>query len=158
MGKITEPQPLEALHDRSSFDCGEPVLNDWLKRHALKNEDHGTSRTYVVCDRDRVIGYYVLAAGAVTREEAHSKVSRNSPEPVPVFVLGRLAVDVEWQKKGLGQDLLRDAVLRAVNAAETIAAKVLLVHAINDTAKAFYLKNGFLESPIQPMTLMLPLH
>ena len=157
MGEITAPQPITADHDTKSFDCGEPVLNDWLKRHALKNESGGSSRTYIICEGNRVIGYYTLAAGGVTHTEAPGKIRRNMPDPIPVLVLGRLAIDAAWQNKKLGKGLLKDALLRTISVAQNAGVKALLVHALSDKAKRFYKNNGFLESPLDSMTLMLPL-
>lgn len=157
MGKITAPQPITAAHDIKSFDCGEPVLNDWLQRHALKNESGGSSRTYVVIEGNRVVAYYTLAAGGVSHTEAPGKIRRNMPNPIPVLVLGRLAIDTTWQNKKLGKGLLKDALLRAINVAQQAGVRALLVHALNDKARQFYKHHGFLESPLDSMTLMLPL-
>lgn len=103
------------------------------------------------------MGYYALAAGAVSREHAPGRIRRNAPDPVPVIVLGRLAVHVDMPRRGIGRGLLKDAVLRTLQASEQVGARALLCHAIDDAAKAFYLKHGFVESPIHTMTLMLPL-
>lgn len=155
-GGISAPQPLSDKQDYSKFDCGEPLLNDWLKRRALVNQASGASRTFVaVDDRQRVIGYYDLAAGAVAHRESTGAIRRNMPDPVPVMVLARLAVDRGAQGKQLGGALLKDAVLRALSVAENAGVRALLVHALHDRAKAFYRHYGFEESPADPMTLML---
>jgi GNAT superfamily N-acetyltransferase len=154
--EITEPpQKLQPTHDLSAFDCGEPVLNDWLRRRALQNQQTGASSTYVVLDKIRVVGYYSLAAGSVERETAPGRVRRNTPDPVPVVVLGRLAVDRVFQGQGLGRALLRDAVLRTLQAADIIGVRAILVHALSEQAKKFYEDCGFAPSPINPLTLMI---
>ena len=102
-----------------------------------------------------MVGYYSLAAGSVLHQIATGAVRRNMPDPVPVALLGRLAIDSRWQGRGLGQALLRDAILRVVGAAEMIGVRALLVHAISDEARAFYERCGFRPSPVQPMTLMI---
>ncbi|MFZ5811401.1 MAG: GNAT family N-acetyltransferase [Thermodesulfobacteriota bacterium] len=154
---IRAPWPLAAEHDVVSFQSGEPGLDDWLKRRALTNQASGASRTYVISDANRVIGYYALAAGAVAATDAPGKVRRNMPDPIPVMVLGRLAVDREWQGRGLGRDLLRDAVLRTLRAAELVGIRALLVHALHERAGAFYEQAGFRISPLRPLTYFLTL-
>ncbi|HEY7031551.1 MAG TPA: GNAT family N-acetyltransferase [Thermomicrobiales bacterium] len=154
---LTAPAPLSASHDVEPFACGEPSLDAWLKRHARKNEASGASRTYVVCIGTVIVGYYCLAAGAIDRDQAPKPMQRNMPDPIPVMVLGRLAVDRNHQDKGIGSALLRDAVLRVLQVADIAGVKAILVHAISEEARAYYLARGFLESPIQPMTLCLVL-
>jgi GNAT superfamily N-acetyltransferase len=149
------PQKLLSNHDVSQFDCDEPVLNDWLRRHALQNQQSGASSTYVILDETRVTGYYSLAAGSVAREMTPSRVRRNVPDPVPVVILGRLAVDRAFQGQGLGRALLRDAVLRVMQAADIIGVRAILVHALSDKARRFYEDSGFASSPINPLTLMI---
>ncbi len=151
------PQPLAASHRLEDFRSGEPSLDDWLRRRALKNQANGSSRTYVVAEGDAVIGYYCLAAGAVGHAEAPSNLKRNRPDPIPVIVLGRLAIHEDHHQKGIGTALLRDAILRTLQATEVAGVAAILVHAISEQARRFYLSRGFLESPIQPMTLCLPI-
>jgi GNAT superfamily N-acetyltransferase len=155
--QITPPERLSPEHDISSFDSGVSQLNDWLKRRALGNEKSGASRTYVVCagGRGRVVGYYALASGTVAHSQVTGKVRRNMPEPIPVMVLGRLAIDRAYQGRRLGASLLRDAILRTLQAAEIAGIRAILVHAISDDAKKFYERCGFSPSPIDPMTLMI---
>ncbi len=153
--RLTAPQPLGADHEVEAFACGVEQLDDWLKRHALRNEVDGGSRTFVVCVGSRVVGYYSLAAGSVVHGVATSRARRNMPNPVPVVLLGRLAIDRTWRGRGLGGDLLRDAVLRVLSTAQNIGVRAMLVHAISDEAKAFYERFGFRVSPVEPMTLML---
>ena len=142
-------------HDFSIFDSGTPVLDDWLRRRALPNQESGASRTYVVCAGRRVVGYYALAAGAVAQAEATGRTRRNMPDPVPVMVIGRLAIDSDYQGRGLGRALLRDAILRTTQAADIAGIRAMLVHAISEDAKRFYERCGFQPSPLDPMTLMI---
>lgn len=157
VSSITPPEKLSTEHDLADFDCGEAVLNDWLRRRALPNEENGSSRTYVISAAKRVVGYYTLAVGAVAHAGAPGRVKRNMPDPVPVMVLGRLAVDKDFQGRGVGSGLLRDAVLRTVQAAEIAGIRAILVHAISEAAKRFYQGYGFIASPIDPMTVMITL-
>jgi GNAT superfamily N-acetyltransferase len=152
---VTAPEPLGSHHDTSAFDCGEVVLDDWLKKRATANEDAGASRTYVVFAGGRVVGYYALANGSVAVASATGRVRRNMPDPIPVMVIGRLAVDRAWQRHGVGPSLLRDAILRTLQAAEIAGIRAILVHAVSDRAKAFYERAGFVASPMNPMTLMI---
>jgi GNAT superfamily N-acetyltransferase len=149
------PEKLQPEHDVSEFECGEPVLNDWLRRRALQNQQSGASSTYVVLDKTRVVGYYSLAAGSVARETAPGRVRRNVPDPIPVVVLGRFGVDRDFQGQGLGRALLRDAIVRTLQAADIIGVRAILVHALSDQAKRFYEDCGFTPSPINPLTLMI---
>lgn len=152
------PVPIAAGHDTTGFACRHESLNQWLRRRALANASSGTTRTYVVCtDSQHVVGYYALAAGSITIESAPARMRRNMPDPLPVIVLGRLAVHEDGSGRGIGSGLLKDAVLRALQAAEIIGACALLCHAIDDEAKAFYLKHGFVASPLEPLTMMLGL-
>jgi len=155
--EVSAPVHLTAAHDVAAFDSGVGALNDWLKRRALDNENAHASRTYVVVAGGRVVGYYALANGAVALAAAPGRVRRNMPDPVPVMVIGRLAVDRDYHGHGIGQGLLKDAVLRTVQASEIAGIRAILVHAISEEAKRFYLQHGFLESPVAPLTLMTTL-
>jgi GNAT superfamily N-acetyltransferase len=155
---ITSLAPISDRHVVSGFDCGQSSLDDWLKKRAVKNESTGASRTFVVCDDNTVIGYYTLAVGAVTREEASGKIRRNMPEPIPVMILGRLAVDQPWQGRKIGVGMLKDAILRTLIVAEQAGIRAMLVHALSEEAKRFYLQCGFHESPLNEMTLMITLN
>jgi GNAT superfamily N-acetyltransferase len=157
MAKLSAPAPLLATHVMDEFDCGEPVLNDWLRKRALKNENSGASRTFVVCQNNKVVGYYVLATGSVMHQHAPSKVRRNMPEPIPVMILGRLAVSKHMQSAGLGRGLLRDAILRTLGVSKQAGIRALLVHALSDAAHKFYRQCGFVESPVDTMVLMITL-
>lgn len=157
MGKLTAPTSIDSVYSTDNFDCGIPSLDQWLHQQALKNEASGASRTFVVCNENEVVGYYALATGSIIRQQAPGKIKRKMPEPIPVMVLGRLAVDRKWQGAGLGSGLLRDALLRTYNVSQQVGIRALLVHALSDEAKNFYLCHGFMQSPIEPMTLMLNL-
>jgi GNAT superfamily N-acetyltransferase len=149
---------LAASHRLDDFDCGEAVLDDWLKRRALSNHSTGASRTFIVTDEGgHVRGYYAMAAGAVAHQLATSSVRRNMPDPIPVMVLARLAVDRRAQGLHLGAALLQDAVNRAVAVSHNAGVRALLVHALHEKAKQFYEHYGFQSSPTHPMTLMLRL-
>ena len=155
---LTAPKPLTAAHRFDDFSCGEPILEEWLKRRAMANQVSGASRTFVVADQDgRVYGYYAMAAGAVSHHMATGGVRRNMPDPIPVMVLARLAVDRRAQGIKLGGALLRDAVNRAVNVSQNTGVRALLVHALHERAKSFYEHYGFQASPVDPMVLMLSL-
>jgi len=149
------PEPLADRHILDGFDSGVPSLDSWLCRRARANQIDGASRTYVTCDGDTVIGYYALASGSIATHDAVGRFRRNMPDPIPVVVLGRLAVDHRYQGRKLGQSLVRDAAQRVLAAAGEIGVRGLIVHAINDEAKAFYLSLGFLQSPTHDMTLMV---
>ena len=152
------PTPLTAAHDTSAFTCRHDSLSIWLNKRALANTASGASRTYVVCADDRrVVGYYALAAGSIAGDATPGRLSRNMPDPLPVIVLGRLAVHSDCLGRGIGSGLLKDAVLRSIRAAELIGVRALLCHAIDGEAKAFYLKHGFIESPLDPLTVLIGL-
>ncbi len=156
-GVLSPPEPLADRHDVGDFNSGEASLDDWLRRRARANQASGASRTYVVCEDERVVGYYALASGAVTVEAAPGRFRRNMPDPIPVAVLGRLAVDRTRHGQGIGRALFRDAALRVMNAADAIGIRGIVVHAISQQAKGFYLALGFDESPREPMVLMVTL-
>lgn len=154
---LRAPEPISSAHDVSAFECGHAALDDFLRRRASKNEAQGASRTFVVCDDTRVVGYYTIAAGSVEHARAPSRIRRNMPEPIPAVVLGRLAVDLSWQSRGIGRGLLKDAVLRATQVRVHMGARVMLCHAIDERARAFYLQHGFVASPLDELTVMLDL-
>ena len=151
------PESVRADHDPTSFDSGQPTLDAWLASRALKNERGGGSRTYVVCEKGRVVAYYCLATGSVGHGAAPGNIRRNMPDPVPVMLMGRLAVDRPHQGRGIARALVRDAILRTLNVAEIAGTTALLVHALDDTVAAFYRHLGFVDSPVDPLVLMLPL-
>lgn len=154
---LSAPAPLAADHDLTAFDCGEPQLNDWLRQRALRNESR-FSRTYVVCEELRVVAYYCISAGSVERTAAPGKLRRNAPDAIPVSVIGRLAVDRAYAGKGLGTDLLTDALRRIALASQSIGIAAVLVHAKDEAARRFYLHAAeFLEYPEGSRTLFLPI-
>jgi GNAT superfamily N-acetyltransferase len=155
--EISSPEHLRPEHDVSAFDCGVLSLDTWLKRQALQNEVSGASRTYVVTAEGRVVGYYALATGSVNQTESTGRVRRGMPDPIPVMVLGRLAVDRQFQRARLGSALLKDALLRTLQVSSIVGIRAVLLHAISEDVKRFYLRHGFAESPVHPMTLMIKL-
>lgn len=154
---ISAPEPLNETHDTAAFASGVESLDAWLKRRALKNQVNGASRTFVACEGRRVVAYYALASSAVMTDEAPGRFRRNMPDPIPVVVLARLAVDRSWRGKGLGRALIRDAGLRVIGAAQTIGIRGVIVQALSAEARAFYERVGFDPSPLDPMTLMITL-
>ncbi|MGL5077683.1 MAG: GNAT family N-acetyltransferase [Waterburya sp.] len=137
-----------------NFDCGEASLNDWLKKRAIKNDRSDASRTYVVCYDNRIVAYYSLHLGCIQHFEAVSKIKRNMPGPIPAIVLGRLAVDVNHQGKGLGRALIKDMFLRAIQVSDLAGTKAVLVKALNDKATDFYQSFGFVQSKTDSLLLM----
>jgi GNAT superfamily N-acetyltransferase len=157
--KLSAPQPLSAEHRVEGFACGESSLDEWLRRRALPNQTTGASRTFVVTDEsNRVVAYYAMATGAVTHQEASGRIRRNMPDPVPVMVLARLAVDQRYQGHKLGAAMLQDAVQRTLAVSQSAGVRALLVHALNESSQQFYIHYGFEPSPVNPMTMMLLLH
>ena len=154
---VSAPDPLTDRHDCAGFACGREMLDTWLTQRALRNQGSGASRTFVVCDERRVVAYYALASSAVTAEMATGRLRRNMPDPIPVVVLARLAVDRSYQGMGLGRALMQDAGKRVLHAADAIGIRGLLVHALDETAKEFYERLGFDASPLDAMTLMITL-
>lgn len=155
------PRPIEPNDRVESFDCGKIALDDWLKVRAIDNEGSG-SRTYVVTaasgpDAGAVVGYYTLASGAVLRQAAPGKLRRNMPDPLPVLVLGRMAVDRRHQGQRLGAAMMREAMLKAAQVSAQIGLRALMVHAIDDDALPFYLRWGFKPFPPSGLTMFLPI-
>ncbi len=155
---IAPPESLASHHLLTDFCCGIDALDDWLKRRALNNQTSGATRTFVTCIDNKVIGYYALASGRISNESTIGKFRRNMPNPIPVIILARLAIDSSCQGRGLGRALFRDAGLRIDRAADTIGIRGIIVHAISAEAKNFYVALGFNESPLEPMTLMITLN
>ena len=152
---LSPPVPITLGHNLTEFACGVLSLDEWLKKRALKNHAAGASRCFVVSAGVSVIGYYCLSAGAISHEVAPKGMRRNMPDPLPVLLLGRLAIDHRYHNRGIGSALLRDAMLRSVSVASDAGVFAILVHALAESAKRFYLSRGFVESPLQPMTLMM---
>ena len=149
------PEAITAAHDVSGFSCRREELNEWLKKHALANEEGG-SRTYVVPHGKRAVSYYSLAAGAIGREALPRAIRHDNPAQIPLVVLGRLATDRIFERRGLGSAMLNEAISRTLAAASQIGVRALLVHAIDDEAVRFYRKFGFVPTPIGERTLLLP--
>lgn len=154
---LTVPAPLGPNHDLDAFACGEPVLDEWLKHRARRNESR-FSRTYVICNGDRVVGYHCISAGAIARTLAPGRVRRNAPDLIPVSIIGRLAVDAGYAGRGVGGDLLWDALSRIAAAAQSIGIGAVMVQAKDERAKRFYLARAeFQEFPADSRTLFLPI-
>jgi len=153
---INAPELLTEAHDLSEFDCGRPELNNWLLKKALNSQQRNHAKVYVVTDSNatKVIGYYAIAMGSVQREGAIAVIRRNSPNPIPMIVLARLAVNDSHHGKGIGIGLLKDCVKRSIHAMNVVGGAGILVHAIDDSAKSFYTRFGFKESTFNSMTLM----
>ena len=149
------PEPLGPDPDTDDFDCGVTSHNTWLARRALANQVSGASRTFVTCADHKIAGYYALASSAVVPAAAPGRFRRNMPDPVPVVVLGRLAVALRHHGQGLGRALFQDAAQRVIHAAAAIGIRGMVVHALSEQAKAFYLNLGLHESPLDPLTLMV---
>ena len=157
IGRVAEhpflvPVVIDDTHDPSEFQSGSPELDEWLRSRALDNLRIGASRTYVICpiESRRVVGFYALAMGHILNADVTGAMRRNMPRHIPAVILARLAVDLSMQGSGIGRDLLRDAVLRSMRAAEQISARLVVVHAISDAAETFYLRNGFTRLPGEP--------
>jgi GNAT superfamily N-acetyltransferase len=154
---LTAPEPLAAKHEIAEFNSGVASLDEWLIRRARGNQASGASRTYVLTDGQRVVAYYAVASGSIESAQAPGRFRRNMPNPIPVAVLGRLAIDRAFQGQGLGRALFRDCAIGVTYAADTLGIRGLVVHAISDNAKAFYLALGLDVSPVNPMILMATL-
>jgi predicted N-acetyltransferase YhbS len=160
-GESPATQPFDpARHDVTAFGCGREPLDHWLRRSAGQGERRDSTRTFVATDdHDAVRGYYTLVAGEVEHGEATAAVRKGLPRhfPIPVAILARLAVDARWQKEGLGARLLHDALERICRAAQEVAVRAVVVHAIDDEAAGFYERFGFRALSTAPRTLMVTL-
>lgn len=153
---LSEPQPLEASHRLEEFDCGKPALTEWLLRHARQAQGSGSARTFVSCDGERVAGYYSLTVGQIDTLEAPERVRRGMGQyPIPLIILARLAIDLDYQKRGLGFSLLQDAIQRAIAVAENAGIRALLTHPLDAEAEAFYRRFGFEPTPENERQLIL---
>jgi len=149
---------LSNKHDRNSFDCGIDDLNKFIKQYALQNQKKHFARTYVCCMGSQIVGYYTLSFGSVNRENAPDVLTRGMGKyQIPALVLGRLAIDIQYQGAGFGAALLKDAVLRAKQDEQIGGLRVIVVHAKDLAAQAFYMKYGFISSLDDPLTLFFPI-
>ena len=156
--KYRAPVPLREDHDLSEFSCQHDALSNWLIHRARKNHQIGASRMFIVTtETGEVAGYYALAAGSVNHKVSPGRIRRNTPDPIPVVVLGRLATHRDHEGRGIGSGMLKDAVLRTQQISADISIRAMICHAIDEQAKAFYLHHGFLASPIEPLTVLLPI-
>lgn len=155
---LSAPVPITRAHDLSGFRSGKSELDDWLRKSAFESEGR-TARTYVACNANRVVGYYCISTGSVERRELPSKLkrARGMPNPVPVAIVGRLARDERYAGKGLGKDLLQDALRRILAASQIIGVRAVLVHALDDEAAKFWKEHEFIECPIGSRTFCLPI-
>jgi predicted N-acetyltransferase YhbS len=148
--------PIDADHELDEFNCGSDELNAWLRLRARANETNNASRTFVaVSSSSDIAGYYSLSSGAVGRDEAQGFLRRNMPDPVPVLVLGRLAVDLRYQAHGLGRALVGDAIYRVLRISSETGVKGLIVHALTDEVISFYSRIGFKPYRSDPRDLVL---
>lgn len=155
---LLRPQRLNASHNLLEFDCGEDSLNVWLVNHARQADSSGSARTFVVLDSDTnsVAGYFSLTVGQIDVVDAPERVSRGMGRfPIPVVLLARLAVDTKWQSKGLGSAMLREAVLKTLALSENVGVRAMLVHPLDEKAESFYMKYGFIKSPVREKQLLL---
>ncbi|MDR3424539.1 MAG: GNAT family N-acetyltransferase [Alphaproteobacteria bacterium] len=157
--QLLAPILLNEKHECSTFNSGEPILDEWLRNRALPNIHSGASRAYVACPRSsrKVVGYYALCMGQILSQDVAGSMRRNMPKHIPAVILGRLAIDLAWQGKGLGGQLLSDAVHRSLKASGIVSARLVIVHALSPSAEAFYQHHGFVRLPIEAPTLALDL-
>ncbi len=153
---IQKPEALASRHILEGFECGTPSLDNWLQKKAIRNQ-MSASQTFVVTDDGRVVGYYCLAAGSVLHKDAGGTLKRNMPDPIPVLILGRLAVDNAYKGRNIGRGLLQDALLRANTVQQNIGARALIIHALDEAARGFYKKFGFREFPDDDLSLFMTL-
>lgn len=150
------PQPLGTSHRLEEFDCGKPALTDWLLHHARQAQGSGSARTFVTCNQNRAAGYYSLTVGQIDTLEAPERIRRGMGQyPIPLVILARLAVDLDYQKRGLGFSLLQDAIMRTIAIADQAGIRALLTHPIDAAADAFYRRFGFEQTPLQERQLIL---
>lgn len=153
---LSTPQPLDANHRLEEFDCGKPALTDWLPHHARQAQGSGSARTFVVCDGDRVAGYFSLTVGQIDTLEAPERIRRGMGQyPIPLVILARLAVDLDYQGQGIGFSMLQDAIRRTIAIADQAGIRALLTHPIDESAEAFYRRFGFVSTPAHERQLIL---
>jgi GNAT superfamily N-acetyltransferase len=153
---LVGPEPLDPRHELEGFHCGVPALDAYLKERALTDQRAEKSRTYVAARGRRAIAYFSLAAAGVEPEDATARLAKGQGrQPIPVVLLARLAVDLQEQGRGLGEAMLLDALRRCAQAADTIGARAVLVHAKDERARAFYVRYGFEPSPTNPLHVIV---
>ena len=153
---LSAPQSLNANHPLEDFDCGKPALTVWLLRHARQAQGSGSAKTFVACDGSRVAGYYSLTVGQIDALDAPARVRQGMGQyPIPLVILARLAVDLDYQRLGLGCSLLQDAIRRTIAIAEHAGIRALVTHPIDAEAAAFYRRFGFESTPAHDQQLIL---
>lgn len=153
---LIPPCLLKDSHTLDDFDCGNSSLNSWLKRYAMQNQRANSAKTFVVCEGKHVVGYYSLAVGSIEHEIASKRTKKGlARHPIPVMILARLAVDLKYQEKKIGSGLLKDALLRTLQAAEHAGIRAIFVHAKDEKARNFYTHFDFEPSPVDTLKLML---
>jgi GNAT superfamily N-acetyltransferase len=151
------PTLLTSEHVLEGFDCDTPALNTWLVRRALQNQSTGTSRTWVVTEGESgpVVAFYASSTASILRSSAPKRFGRNQPEELSAILLGRMAVDNKHKGQGLGSALLKHFMLKAIEVAATVGVRLVLIHAKDEEARAFYEHFGFVPSPVDPLTMMM---
>jgi GNAT superfamily N-acetyltransferase len=159
MAELSAPVLISESHILTHFESGETVLDEWLQRRALKNLQSGASRTYVICSKVslNVVGFFSLSMGQILASDVVGSMRRNMPTNIPAVVLGRLAIDITWQGKGVGRALLAEVMRRALRASDEVAARLLIVHAISPAAESFYKHHGFTRLPVEAPMLAIDL-
>jgi len=153
---LSLPCLLTDNHVLDDFDCGDSPLNTWLKRYAMQNQRANSAKTFVVCNKNYVVGYYSLAVGSIEHEAASKRTQKGlARHPIPVMILARLAVDLKYQDKKIGSGLLKDALLRTLEASDHAGIRAIFVHAKDEKARNFYTHFDFEPSPIDSLKLML---
>ncbi|MFT3877115.1 MAG: GNAT family N-acetyltransferase [Propioniciclava sp.] len=156
--EYSRPRKLQRTDVRAGFISGANELDDWLIKYAWQNQQANNATTYVITDSERVVAYYAIAMSAYGKDRAPVVLQKGRPPLIPCLLLARLAVDRSCQGEGLGWELLRDALLRAVVLSDSIGAAAVLIHCRDDQARDFYLRNGdFLQSPVDDLHLMVPI-
>ena len=153
---LSPPCPLDASHAVQTFNCGKPALTNWLLRYALQAQSAGSARTFVACDENRVAGYFSLTVGHLDTLEAPERIRHGMGQyPIPLVILARLAVDLDYQGRGLGVSLLQDAIRRTMRIAEQAGIRALLTHPLDAEAEAFYCRFGFEPTPLRERQLVM---
>ncbi len=155
MSRFLGPELLEPTHQLADFDSGNPILDGWLRRRAVRNQQQGSSRTWVACESLQVIAYYASSTAVLARIDAPGRMSRNQPDPMPAMLLGRLAVDRRYQGRGIATALLKHFLQKSMEVADLTGLRVVLVHAADEQAASFYRRFGFAPSPTDALTMLM---